>query len=386
MKDPFEEYLRQGEPDSATRADLWQVAIGLQAVDGLKPSRYLIETAQKHIVKDLNIDQVEARISSYYKSAEGRKEVEGTEEADIVATRITRLLSEQKFTFSPAMLSSIHRTLFGGVLTHAGKYRTYNITKKEWVLDGDTVLYAPADSLGETLSYDFGQEKKFSYRDLDKYETISHLAFFVSGIWQIHPFGEGNTRTTAVFTIKYLQSLGFEVDNAPFKLHSWYFRNALVRANYRNLAKGVERTTKYLQQFLRNILFGEKNELKNRYLHIRWNEFSDGGGMVSDYDVPFFSKIGSVENSNGSVETGRSSVETRNSSVENSNSSVEREGSSVEIVRMMEVTPKITAAQIAEKLGITVRAVEKQIAKLRNQGKIERVGPKKGGQWKVLQP
>lgn len=261
MQDPFEEYLRQGEPDSAKRAELWQVAIGLQAVDGLKPSHYLIETAQKHIACEYTIDEVESRISAYYKSAESRKEVEGTDEADIVASRITRLLSEKKFTFAPAMLSSIHRQLFGGVLTRAGKYRQFNITKKEWVLDGDTVLYAPCDMLSATLNYDFSQEKAFSYKGLSTQEAIAHIATFISGIWQIHPFAEGNTRTTAVFTIKYLQSLGYNVNNDPFKQHSWYFRNALVRANYRNITKDIERTTEYLERFFRNLLLGEHNEL-----------------------------------------------------------------------------------------------------------------------------
>lgn len=414
MQDPFEEYLRQGEPDSATRADLWQVAIGLQAVDGLKPSDYLIETAQKHIIKEYTLDEVDFRISSYYQSAESRKEAEGTEEADVVAARITRLLSEKKFTFSPAMLASIHRALFSGVLPRAGKYRNYNITKKEWVLDGDTVLYAPADMLSETLAYDFEQEKKFSYRNLDEKAVAAHLAQFVSGIWQIHPFGEGNTRTTAVFTIKYLQSLGFDVDNASFKQHSWYFRNALVRANYRNLQKGVERTTEYLQLFLRNLLMGEHNELRNRYLHIRWDSMQNNQQMVNEAYAPFAAQrspaeppTGSVQTEDGSVETIESSVETEKSSVENGKSSVqisnstvetgessvqtekssvENEKSSVEIMKMIAANPQITGALMAEKLNITTRAVEKQIAKLRALGKIVRVGPNKGGHWEIIQP
>lgn len=371
MQDPFEEYLRQGEPDSAERADLWQVAIGLQAVDGLKPSNYLIETAQKHIAKELTIDEVEARISSYYKSAESRKEVEGTDEADIVASRITRLLSEKQFSFTPAMLSSIHRSLFGGVLTHAGKYRAFNITKKEWVLDGDTVLYAPADMISSTLDYDFTQEKQFSYKGLSIEDTITHLSSFISGIWQIHPFSEGNTRTTAVFTIKYLQSLGYNVNNDAFKQHSWYFRNALVRANYSNLQKDVERTTEYLQLFFRNLLMGERNELRNRYLHIRWNKMLNNDSVVNEDSVPYVVRHSSVENEKCSVETKQCSVQ--------------NEKSSVEIIRMVSENPKITAVQMAEKLGITTRAVEKQLANLRKKGIITRIGPNKGGHWEVKQ-
>ncbi|MCQ2274374.1 MAG: Fic family protein [Bacteroidales bacterium] len=382
MQDPFEEYLRQGEPDSAKRAELWQVAIGLQAVDGLKPSHYLIETAQKHIACEYTIDEVESRISAYYKSAESRKEVEGTDEADIVASRITRLLSEKKFTFAPAMLSSIHRQLFGGVLTRAGKYRQFNITKKEWVLDGDTVLYAPCDMLSATLNYDFSQEKAFSYKGLSTQEAIAHIATFISGIWQIHPFAEGNTRTTAVFTIKYLQSLGYNVNNDPFKQHSWYFRNALVRANYRNITKDIERTTEYLERFFRNLLLGEHNELKNRYLHIRWNSNDENNSVVQESYAPFNRTKRSVENIKN---TEKSSVETTKSSVETTKSSVEIEKSSVEIVRLMTENPKITAAQIAERLGITTRAVEKQIAKLRTKEIIKRVGSNKGGHWEIIE-
>lgn len=385
MQDPFEEYLRQGEPDSAVRADLWQVAIGLQAVDGLKPSHYLIETAQKHIAKELTIDEVEARISSYYKSAESRKEVEGTDEADMVASRITRLLSEKQFSFTPAMLSSIHRSLFGGVLTHAGKYRAFNITKKEWVLDGDTVLYAPADMLSATLNYDFTQEKQFSYKGLAVEDTIAHLSSFISGIWQIHPFSEGNTRTTAVFTIKYLQSLGYNVNNDAFKQHSWYFRNALVRANYSNLQKDVERTTEYLQLFFRNLLMGERNELRNRYLHIRWNNMLNNDPVVNEDYAPFVAQHSSVENVKSSVENEESSVENEKSSVETEQCSVQNEKSSVEIIRMVSENPKITAVQMAEKLGVTTRAVEKQLANLRKKGIITRVGPNKGGHWEVIQ-
>lgn len=384
MQDPFEEYLRQGEPDSAKRAELWQVAIGLQAVDGLKPSHYLIETAQKHIAREYTIDEVESRISAYYNSAESRKEVEGTEEADIVASRITRLLSEKKFTFTPAMLSSIHRELFCGVLTRAGKYRQFNITKQEWVLDGDTVLYAPYDMLSATLDYDFSQEKAFSYKGLSIQEAITHIATFISGIWQIHPFAEGNTRTTAVFTIKYLQSLGYDINNDPFKQHSWYFRNALVRANYRNLTKDVERTTGYLERFFRNLLLGENNELKNRYLHIRWSTTDDNTVVQENY-IPFNSTKSSVQNGKNTVETKKGSVENRKSSVQTPGDSVVKEKSSVEIIRLMAENPKITAAQIAERLGITMRAVEKQIAKLRTQEIIKRVGPNKGGHWEIIE-
>jgi fido (protein-threonine AMPylation protein) len=153
-------------------------------------------------------------------------------------------------------------------MKHAGELRTYDITKKEWVLEGDTVLYLNWEDLRRALDYDIEQERTYSYKGKTHDEMISHLTRFVSGLWQIHAFREGNTRTTAVFTIQYLRSLGFDVDNDQFARHSWYFRNALVRANYQNVPKGIEYTPVYLERFFRNLLFGEQWDLRNRYLHI----------------------------------------------------------------------------------------------------------------------
>lgn len=158
--------------------------------------------------------------------------------------------------------------MFQGILKDAGRYRDYDITKREWVLGGDTVLYSSASMISETLSYDFSQEKRINYAALDIAQAIKQFARFISGIWQIHPFGEGNTRTTAVFAIKYLQSFGLEVKNDMFKDHSWYFRNALVRANYNNYPKRVSATNEYLVRFFRNQLLGEDNALNNRDLQI----------------------------------------------------------------------------------------------------------------------
>ena len=193
---------------------------------------------------------------------------EHTEEADKVSFRIAEILSETAFSFSPNGYISIHRKLFQGIYKHAGKIRDYNITKKEWVLDGATVMYGSASELRATLEYVFSQEKDFSYKGLSMDEIIHHLAVFISRLWQIHIFGEGNTRTTAVFFIKYLRTLGFSATNDIFAENAWYFRNALVRANYTNLQKGIHETTEYLEAFLRNLLLNEKNELHNRNLHI----------------------------------------------------------------------------------------------------------------------
>ena len=265
----FQEYIRQGEPEQIEKSRAWQTAIGLQAVDGLQTSAYLLDTAKEHIEGKIDIDEAQKRIQSYYEESNDRMEAEDeTREADIVSARIAKLLGEKTFQFSPAEWLSIHRRLFEGVFEHAGQIRTYNITKKEWVLNGETVIYASCSSIKEVLDYDFNTEKQFSYEGLSMAESVKHLAKFASDIWQIHPFCEGNTRATAVFMIKYMKTFGFEVDNDAFEKHSWYFRNALVRANYYDLKNGVYATTKYLELFFNNLLMGTEHELKNRYLHV----------------------------------------------------------------------------------------------------------------------
>ena len=268
-KDPFKEYLRESEPDKAHKGYAWSTAIGLQAVDGLKPSKYLIDTAIQNIEGKITMKEAQSLIDSCYEERPVHlSDDERTEEADKVSSRIAEILSETAFTFSPNEYIAIHRKLFQGIYKHAGKIRDYNITKKEWVLDGATVMYGSASELRATLEYDFSQEKDFSYKGLSMDGIIHHLAVFVSRLWQIHIFGEGNTRTTAVFFIKYLRTLGFSATNDIFAENAWYFRNALVRANYTNLQKGIHETTEYLEAFLRNLLLNEKNELHNRNLHI----------------------------------------------------------------------------------------------------------------------
>ena len=263
----FDEYIQQGEPQKREKGYAWQTAIGLQAVDGLKPSEYLIETARKHIEGDITIDEVQQLIKSYYESKDVRTEKDSeTEEADKVSANITKLLNERSFAFTVAGLTAIHRRIFDGVFKFAGQIRDYNITKKEWVLRGDTVFYVSAPDIRKAVEYDLEQEKAFDYTGLNINQIVSHITQFVSGLWQIHPFGEGNTRTTAVFTIQYLRSIGFNVENDLFANHSWYFRNALVRANYQNIQKGIKRDSIYLERFFRNLLMGENNELRNRFM------------------------------------------------------------------------------------------------------------------------
>lgn len=269
----FDEYIRQGEPAQKEKAGYWQTAIGLQAVDGLKTSDYLQNTARRHIEGEITIDEARDLVNQYYitKTAHDAND-DDKEEADRVSSNIVKILSSPTFDFSTGGFQSVHRRVFEGVMKHAGEFRTYDITKKEWVLEGDTVLYLNWEDLRRAIDYELEQERAFSYKGKSHDEMISHLARFVSGLWQIHAFGEGNTRTTAVFCIQYLRSLGFDVDNDQFAKHSWYFRNALVRANYHNVAKGIDYTPIYLERFFRNLLFGEQWDLRNRYLHIHPTE------------------------------------------------------------------------------------------------------------------
>ena len=265
----YDAYIRQGEPDKCKRADAWRVAIGLQAVDGLTTSDYLNETARRNIEGEIDIDEARQLVKTYYQKKTTREpDDDEKQEADEVSSNISKLLQTDAFTYSVAGFAAIHKAIFDGVFKQAGRFRDYDITKKEWVLRGDTVQYARWQDLRMALQYDLDQERQFDYSDLDKDQMVEHIAKFVSGLWEIQPFGEGNTRTTSVFTIKYLRSLGFDINNDLFEQNSWYFRNALVRANYRNIAKGVNYDPLFLVRFFRNLLLCENNTLKNRYMII----------------------------------------------------------------------------------------------------------------------
>ena len=273
----FDEYLRQGEPSQKESAENWKTAIGLQAVDGLQPSAYLIDVAKRNIEGEITLDETRKLIDSYYQSKTVRTpKDEDEEEADKVSANIAKILASKTFAFNTNGYVSLHRRIFEGVFKHAGEIRQYDISKKEWVLEGDSVNYLNWEDLRRALDWDIEQEKNFSYKGLTDDEKIEHIAKFISGIWQIHAFREGNTRTTAIFTIQYLRSLGYEVNNELFAKHSWYFRNALVRANYRNILKGIDYSPIYLVRFFRNLLLKDGWVLKNRYLHIRptddWKE------------------------------------------------------------------------------------------------------------------
>ncbi len=352
-QDPFREYIKQAEPNKRYKGYAWSTAIGLQAVDGLETSEHLVKTAIENIEGYITMEDAEKRINSYYEATANREEDDRTEEADKVSVRIASILSEKAFTFSPSEYIGIHKKLFCGIYKHAGKIRDVNITKKEWVLDGETVLYGNATELRQTLEYDFEQEKKFSYKGLSQDEIIEHLAHFISRLWQIHIFGEGNTRTTAVFFIKYLRSLGYDATNDIFAENSWYFRNALVRANYTNLKKNIHETTIYLEKFIRNLLLGETNELKNRYLHIN--------GVFEE-------NVGAKEENVG-VKAGIVGVKLKKTQTK--------------IVGFIKNNPNITIEEMAKYAGVETRTIERNIKKLKEKEIIDRVGAAKNGHWVV---
>ena len=287
----FDEYIRQGEPSRREAAYEWSTAIGLQAVDGLKTSDYLNDLARRNIEGEISLDEVDELLNKYYQSKTIRESADDDkQEADKASKNIKRILSTKTFQFSTNGYIATHRRIFEGVLKHAGELRTYDITKHEWVLEGDTVNYLNWEDLRRALDYDIEQEHSFSYKGLSQDELLAHITKFVSGLWQIHAFREGNTRTTAVFTIQYLRSIGFNVENDLFAKHSWYFRNALVRANYKNAVKGIDYTPVYLERFFRNLLLGERWDLRNRYLHIRptkdWSEQPNLESSASTPQVP----------------------------------------------------------------------------------------------------
>ena len=338
MKDElFEEYSKEKEPTKYYKTYAWKTAIGLQQVDGLEPSEYLIKTAEQSINGDISFDDAHRLITSYYK--ENKSQSERTEEADKVSVRIAQIISENSFVFSPIELITIHKRLFEGIYSHAGRIRDYNISKQEWVLDGDTVTYGNAYSLRETLDYDFNLEKNFNYTGLSTEDVIKHIARFISNLWQIHIFGEGNTRTTAVFLIKYLSKLGFNVTNDIFAENSWYFRNALVRANYNNRAKNVTETTYYLELFLRNLLLDEDNILSNREMHIAYKEVEEHPQAITDREKT--------------------------------------------IIDLIQANPQITLTEISEKIDKSLRTVKNAMKTLQEKGIVERIGGKKNGSWKI---
>lgn len=340
------EYIKQGEPNKSEKAKNWETAIGLQDVDGLKTSKYLLDTAKEHIEGDIDINEVKKRIDEYYIVSDKRKqeERESSEEADKVAARITELLSENAFNFSIIELTNIHSRLFKGIYDEAGQIRDYNFSKKEWVLDDDTVIYSSYETIKENLEYDLDQERNFSYKDLSLEESIKHIAKFTSNIWQTHPFCEGNTRTTAVFIIKYLKTFGFDINCDLYAENSWYFRNALVRANYRNFQKNVFEDISFLEKFFFNLLSDTNYELKNRYMHIDYSQ-DDSKNTLSSINYSFEEQI---------------------------------------IINIIKKNESIKQEEIASLIGKSVRTVKTIMKRMQEKGIIKRMNSKRDSKWIVL--
>ena len=358
----FEEYIRQVEPAKREKSYAWSTAIGLQQVDGLTPSDYLLEVAKKNIEGKISLNKAQALIDSYYESkTERTDDQDEKEEADKVSARIAQILSEKAFSFSPFFFISIHKRLFDRVFKHAGEIRKYNISKKEWVLNGDSVMYGASFELRKALDYDFECEREFKYSNLSMDEIVRHLSSFVSRLWQIHAFGEGNTRTTAVFTIKYLRSMGFKVGNDIFAKNSWYFRNALVRANYKNVKKGIQQEPEYLEKFFRNLLMGEHNELKNRYLHVDYKKVKDKAvaGKSKNTTAKCLSKMSQ-----------------QNVTVKIS----ERQKKILEIVKK---NPNVLQTELAEQFGVRRETIHRDMKKLVDMGALCRSDSDKRCNWTV---
>lgn len=264
-------YIIENETTDVTKKqEYWNTGIGLNKVDNLEPSEYLLELSQKNINGELKYNEVENLLKTHYETQDSNDiKIQKEKECDLVSLRIAQLLEDKSFGFSPITLKNIHKYLFKDIYDFAGNYRTYNITKKEDILNGDTVKYVNYQEIESYFDYDFKEEKSFDYSKLNNDELINHIAKFTSSIWQVHPFGEGNTRTTAVFIEKYLNSMGFNVNNEMFKNNSVYFRNALIRSNYGNIPKGIYPTFNYLRMFFENLLQGKNNELVNKDLYIK---------------------------------------------------------------------------------------------------------------------
>ncbi len=347
----FDEYVVHGEPGQREKADAWQTAIGLQDVDGLKVSAYLLDTARQHIEGNISIDEARERIKTYYETKSGHDAVD--EEGDKVSANIAKIIMEPSFAFSLIGLTSIHRRIFEDCFNFAGQLRTVELSKKEWVLGGETsVSYQPSFDIRNAIEYDLAKEKEYDYSDKPISEVIQHLARFTADLWQIHPFREGNTRTTAVFLIKYLRSMGIPATNDMFKEHSWYFRNSLVRASYKGL--NISPTTEFIERFLRNMIIGEKNELHNR-------------------DMLVGASLPSTTTQRAIVDTPKSKICTLNCTLEEA-----------AVLRCIESSPKMTQKELASIIRKSERTVKTITSNLVENGIIIRRNGRRNGWWEIL--
>ena len=378
----FDKYYEAPEPGRRERAYAWATAIGLQDVDGLKPSKYLLATAKRHIEGEISQEDARRLVDEYYETKLGHDEPEDAEEADKVSARMISIINAPGFRLSPEYYLGLHKQIFDGVFPHAGKIRDVELTKREWVLNGDTVQYTPSCVIRDSLDYDFDREKEFTYKGLSEDRFVEHFTAFISGIWQIHPFREGNTRTAALFAIKYLRSRGYSVTNDLFAEKSWYFRNALVRANYENDRLGVEKTQLPLEEFFKVLIYGDDIELHNRFLRIGQEYGTTTAKAIADLhrhdDVVNKPDVGINRRNDGINDGINSSNDVINDVINGVIKFTEKEEIAVKaLVR----DPRLSAARLADLIGVKQRQAQRIITSLKNKAGLKRRGARKNGEW-----
>ena len=378
----FDKYYEAPEPGRRERAYAWATAIGLQDVDGLKPSKYLLATAKRHIEGEISQEDARRLVDEYYETKLGHDEPEDAEEADKVSARMISIINAPGFRLSPEYYLGLHKQIFDGVFPHAGKIRDVELTKREWVLNGDTVQYTPSCVIRDSLDYDFDREKEFTYKGLSEDRFVEHFAAFISGIWQIHPFREGNTRTAALFAIKYLRSRGYSVTNDLFAEKSWYFRNALVRANYENDRLGVEKTQLPLEEFFKVLIYGDDIELHNRFLRIGQEYGTTTAKAIADLhrhdDVVNRPDVG-INRRNDGINDG---INSSNDVINDAINGVIRFTEKEEIaVKALVRDPRLSAARLADLIGVKQRQAQRIITSLKNKAGLKRRGARKNGEW-----
>ena len=366
----FENYYLSHKPNERERAENWAIAIGLQKVDGLTPSAHLLSVAKQHIEGKISSEKAVRLVDRYYETKSGHDVPEDKKEADRVSARINQIIEEDGFYLSPTYLTGLHGLIFEGVFRHAGFVREVNLRKREWVLRGDSVTYGHAPVIEKTLEYDFDKEKGYSYARKSKREIVEHLARFIAGIWQIHPFREGNTRTIAVFTIKYLRSMRIAATNEIFAENSWYFRNALVRASYDNPLKGIARDFEPLERFFGNLILGEQNELKSRYLLVGLTE--EGKRLIRELS----------EGKTG--QGGQEAKGCQKKAVRKKRSEKSGQKTVDRLLSLLMANPHLTQEGMVSALMVTRSTIQKHLANLKSAGRLRRVGPDKGGHWEVI--
>ncbi|MCQ2367831.1 MAG: Fic family protein [Kiritimatiellae bacterium] len=353
----FNQYYEAVEPGQRERAFAWTTAIGLQDVDGLKPSEYLIKTAKRHIEGEISASDARKLVDAYYEIKGDHDAPSDTEEADKVAARMIAIINTPSFTLSPEYFIGLHAKIFEDVFPHAGRIRDVDLFKREWVLNGDSVQYGAAFMIQESLVGAFHRESKFKYSGLGEDELAEHFAEFIATIWQIHPFREGNTRTTALFAIKYLQAKGFDVANDLFRDKSFYFRNALVRANYEDFRNKIDKTILPLAEFFKVLLFDAEIELRNRYLRVG-----------QEYGTSTAKAIEDMHRADVVVNDVVNVVVTLTQPEEKAAKAILRNG-------------RVSAKELATVIGVLPRQAQRIIASLKVKAGLKRRGSDKSGEW-----